>query len=75
MEVYGVTEDDAHVLGPMADKATSFPAVFIQGVECPERHCTIRSVIYEVIRPDMIAIVWMQSEARSIHCPAVDTQY
>lgn len=72
MEVYGVTEDDAHVLGPMADKAT-FPAVFIQDVECPERPAIIRSVMYEVIRPDMIAILWTQSEVRSIHCPAVDT--
>ena len=47
----------------------AFSAVFIQDVECPERPAIIGSVMHKVVRPDMIAILRTQTDARSIIQP------
>ena len=47
----------------------AFSAVFIQDVECPERPAIVGSVMHKVIRPDMVAILWTQSDARPIVHP------
>ena len=40
----------------------AFSAVFIQDVESSERPAIVGSVMHTVIRPDMVAILWTQSD-------------
>jgi hypothetical protein len=41
----------------------AFPPVFIQDVESSERPAIVGSVMHKVIRPEMVAILWTQSDA------------
>ena len=47
----------------------TFPAVLVQDVQCPESPAIIGSVMYKVIRPNMILIFRTQSDARSVIHP------
>ena len=40
----------------------AFSAVFIQDVESSERPAIVGLVMYKVIRPDMVAILWTQPD-------------
>ncbi len=53
----------------MADKVTSFSTMFIQDVERSEGPAIIGSMMYKVIRPNMVAILGLQTDARSIVQP------
>ena len=47
----------------------AFSAILVQDVQCPESPAIIGSVMYKVVRPDMILIFRTQSDARSVIHP------
>ena len=53
-------DDLSRVQLPFDPDRQTFPAMFIQDVERSERPAIVGSVVYEVVRPDMVAILRAQ---------------